>query len=258
MFADLSGFTALSGRLAPEELMELTNLYLGLVVEAVETTGGYVDKFIGDAVMALWGAPLPDADHAANAARGALQALAGVMRAKAEADQRGEPGYAIKIALNTGPAVIGNVGAAKRYNYTAIGETVNVAARLESTPGDYGCAIVVGPGTDAAIADRFVLCELDWIKVKGKDDAFSVYELIGEQSTVSPAEHAYAAQYQAALERYRASDFAAAQKLWRCLAQHDHRGGAARSPPWVMANRCVELAAASPAQWDGIFVKTTK
>ena len=117
MFADLSGFTALSGRLAPEELMELTNLYLGLVVEAVETTGGYVDKFIGDAVMALWGAPLPDPDHAASAARGALRALAGVMRAKAEADRRGEPSYAIKIALNTGPAVIGNVGAAKRYNY---------------------------------------------------------------------------------------------------------------------------------------------
>jgi adenylate cyclase len=112
--------------------MELTNLYLGLVVEAVETTGGYVDKFIGDAVMALWGAPLPDPDHAASAARGALRALGGVMRAKAAADRRGEPSYAIKIALNTGPAVIGNVGAAKRYNYTAIGETVNVAARLES------------------------------------------------------------------------------------------------------------------------------
>ncbi len=258
MFADLSGFTALSGRLAPEELMELTNLYLGLVVEAVETTGGYVDKFIGDAVMALWGAPLPDPDHAASAARGALRALASVMRAKAEADRRGEPSYAIKIALNTGPAVIGNVGAAKRYNYTAIGETVNVAARLESTPGDYGCAIVVGPGTAAAIADRFVLCELDWIKVKGKDDAFSVYQLIAEQNAADPAERAYPAHYQAALECYRVGDFATAQQLWRCLAEHDRHVGAARSPASVMANRCADLAAASPAQWDGIFVKTTK
>jgi adenylate cyclase len=258
MFADLSGFTALSGRLAPEELMELTNLYLGLVVEAVETTGGYVDKFIGDAVMALWGAPLPDPDHAASAARGALRALAGVTRAKAEADRRGEPGYAIKIALNTGPAVIGNVGAAKRYNYTAIGETVNVAARLESVPEDYACAIVVGPGTAAAIADRFVLCELDWIKVKGKDDAFSVYELIGEQSTAGPVERAYPAHFQAALECYRVGDFATAQQLWRCLAEHDRHGGAARSPASVMANRCADLTAASPAQWDGIFVKATK
>jgi adenylate cyclase len=210
MFADLSGFTALSSRLAPEELMELTNLYIGLVVEAVETTGGYVDKFIGDAVMALWGAPLPDPDHAASAARGALRALAGVMQAKAEADSRGEPGYTIKIALNTGPAVIGNVGAAKRYNYTAIGETVNVAARLESVPEDYACAIVVGPGTAASIADRFVLCELDWIKVKGKDDAFSVYELIGEQSNAGPVERGYPVRYQMALERYRR------RRLCRC------------------------------------------
>jgi len=181
-----------------------------------------------------------------------------VMRTKAEADQRGEPGYTIKIALNTGPAVIGNVGAAKRYNYTAIGETVNVAARLESVPEDYGCAIVVGPGTAAAIADRFLISELDWIRVKGKADALSVYELIGERSTTSPAEHAYIARYQAALERYRAGDFGVAQELWRCLAQHDRPGRAARSPPRVMANRCAELTASFPVHWDGIFVKTTK
>ncbi len=258
MFADLSGFTALSGKVGPEELMEVTNTYLGLIVEAVETTGGYVDKFIGDAVMALWGAPLPDPDHAANAARGALRALASVMRAKAEADRRGEPGYTVKIGLNTGPAVVGNVGAARRYNYTAIGETVNVAARLEGVPEDYGCRIVIGPGTAAAVADRFVLCELDWIRVKGKDDAFSVYELVGEQSTAGPVERAYPGRYREALERYRAGDFAAAQRLWRCLAELGHQGGAARSPPWVMANRCAELASSSPARWDGIFVKTMK
>jgi class 3 adenylate cyclase len=258
MFADLSGFTALSGKVAPEELMELTNGYLALIVDAVEMTGGYVDKFIGDAVMALWGAPLADPDHAASAAQGALRALASVMRAKAEADKRGESGYTVKIGLNTGPAVVGNVGAAKRYNYTAVGETVNVAARLEGVPEDYGCRIVVGPGTAAAIADRFVLCELDWVRVKGKDDAFAVYELIGERSTASPAERAYPARYQVALERYRAGDFAAAQKFWRCLAEHGNHGGAARSPSWVMANRCAELAAAPPARWDGIFVKTTK
>jgi adenylate cyclase len=208
--------------------------------------------------MALWGAPLADSDHAASAARGALQALASVLQAKAEADTRGEPGYTIKIALNTGSAVIGNVGAAQRYNYTAIGETVNVAARLEGLPEDYGCAIVVGPGTAAAIDDRFVLCELDWIRVKGKDDAFSVYQLVAEQSTASPGERAYPARYQKALERYRAGDFVIAQELWRCLAGHGHQGGAARSPPWVMANRCAELTAASPTHWDGIFVKTTK
>ena len=103
-----------------------------------------------------------------------------------------------------------------------------------------------------------MISELDWIRVKGRADAFSVYDLIGEQSTTSPAEHAYIARYQAALERYRAGDFAVAQELWRCLAQHDRPGGAARSPPRVMANRCAELTASPPVHWDGIFVKTTK
>jgi adenylate cyclase len=153
--------------------------------------------------------------------------------------------------------VVGNVGAPKRYNYTAIGETVNIAARLESVPEDYGCRIVIGPKTAAAIADRFVLCELDLIRVKGKDDAFSIYELIAERSIASPALCTYPARFQAALERYRVGDFATAQQLWRCLADHDPHV-AARSPASVMANRCAELAATAPVHWDGIFVKTTK
>ena len=112
------------------------------------------------------------------------------MRAKAEADARGAPGYAVKIGLNSGPAVVGNVGAPKRYNYTAVGETVNIAARLESVPEDYGCRVVVGPKTAAAIADRFVLCELDWIKVKGKEEGFSVFQLVAEKSAASAAKSA--------------------------------------------------------------------
>src|SRR5260370_22953346 len=154
--------------------------------------------------MAIWGAPLADPDHAANAAESGLLAIDSVVGAKADADMRGVSGYTAKIGLNTGPAVVGNVGAPKRYNYTAVGETVNIAARLESVPEDYGCRIVVGPRTAAALAGRFVLCELDWIKVKGKEEPFSVYELLGEQSTASGAERAYPAQYQAGLDCYRA------------------------------------------------------
>src|SRR5262249_21667053 len=120
------------------------------------------------------GVPLPDPDHAANAARAALRIVETVMRAKAEADALGVPGYAVKVGINTGAAVVGNVGAAKRYNYTAVGETVNIAARLESVPEDYGCRIVVGPSTAAAIADRFVLCEVDGMRGRGKEDAFAV------------------------------------------------------------------------------------
>src|SRR5262249_53626058 len=132
------------------------------------------------------GAPL--ADHAANAALAALRVVESVMRAKAEADAGGIPGYTVKVGLNTGPAVGGKVGAPRRYNYTAVGETVNIAARLESVPEDYGCRVVIGPKTAAALADRFVLCELDWIKVKGKEEAFPIFQLIAEKSTAEPAE----------------------------------------------------------------------
>jgi adenylate cyclase len=258
MFADLSGFTALSTRLPPEELMALTNTYHTIMVEAVEGTGGYVNQFLGDAVMAVWGAPLPDPDHAANAARAALRIVDSVMRAKAEADASGAPSYAVKIGINSGPAVVGNVGAPKRYNYTAVGETVNIAARLESVPEDYGCRIVIGPSTAAAIADRFVLCELDWIKVKGKETAFSIFQLVAENSEPGAAEISYQDRYRAGLERYRAGDFTAAEQLWRDQERLlDPRYGD-NSPPRVMANRCSDLKAAPPSAWDGIFIKTSK
>src|SRR5260370_32240358 len=117
--------------------------------------------------MAIWGERLADPAKAARAARAALRIVEKIMQAKAEADVQGVPGYAVKIGINTGPAVVGNVGAPKRYNYTAVGETVNIAARLESVPEDYGCRIVVGPATAAAIADRFLLCELGWLQGKG-------------------------------------------------------------------------------------------
>jgi adenylate cyclase len=258
MFADLSGFTALSTRLAPEELMAMTNTYHGLMADAVEANGGYVNQFLGDAVMAIFGAPVHDTDHAAHAARAALRIVETVMRAKAEADARGAPSYSVKVGLNTGPAVVGNVGAPKRYNYTGVGETVNIAARLESVPEDYGCRIVIGPNTAAAIADRFVLCELDWIKVKGKEEAFAIFQPVAEKSNAGAADLRYQEQYRAALELYRAGDFAAAEKLWRCQAEELAARGTARSPPLIMAARCAELKLSPPPAWDGVFVKTSK
>ncbi len=251
------GFTALSGNVGPSELMLVTNAYLAIIVAAVEATGGYVDKFIGDAVMGIWGAPAPNPDHAAAAGRAALAAVAGVMRAKAEADARHEPGYAVKIGLNSGRAVVGNVGAERRYNYTAVGETVNIAARLEGIPSDYGCRIVVGPATAAAIRDRFVLNELDWVKVKGKEEPLAVYELVAEKEDATAEALEYPKQYGAALERYRAGRFAEAEEYWRVRVTHPYLVGA--SPPLGMAERAAEYREnPPPPNWDGVYVKTTK
>jgi adenylate cyclase/guanylate cyclase len=256
MFADFTGFTAMSGRLSPAALMDLTNAYLALVVEAVEATGGYIIDYVGDAAMAVWGAPLDDPDHAAHAAKAALDACAKVTGAKAAADARREPGYAVKIGINTGPAVVGNVGAPGRYSYKAVGETVNIGARLESLPDDYGCHIVVGPATAAALGGRFVLNELDWVKVKGKDEPLAIYELVAEKERANPAVLAYPVRYHAALEQYRAGKFAEAEECWRGHVAHPYI--AEHSPPLVMAERAAALSADPPADWDGVYVKTTK
>jgi len=257
LFADLSGFTALSGRVAPGVLMEITNRYLALIVSAVEATGGYVDKFIGDAVMALWGAPTSDPDHALHAAETALLAVERVEALRTEDASRGMVGFTVKIGVNSGAAVVGNVGADKRYNYTAVGETVNLAARLEGLPSDYGCAVVVGPRTAEEAAAMFLFCELDRVVVKGKDEPLAVYELVARRAAVGPRERRYVEGYARALASYRAGRFAEAEILWRAL-EHPTRRGGKPSPPEVMADRAARLRDEKPQGWDGVWVKTVK
>ena len=249
MFADLSGFTAMSGKVGPEELMATTNDYLGVIAEAVEETGGYVDKFIGDAVMAVWGAPVADPSHAVRAVRAAEAAIARVDAMHAEAEARGEFGYSVKVGVHSGPATMGNVGWARRFNYTAIGETVNIAARLESVPGDYACRLVVGETTAAAAGEAFLFCELDWLRVKGKREPIAIHEPLAE------TEQAYAAAYAKALAAYRAADFAAAHAQWSTLVYPGEGNG----PPAIMAARAQHLIDEPPeAPWDAIWTKRTK
>jgi class 3 adenylate cyclase/CHASE2 domain-containing sensor protein len=256
MFADLSGFTALSGRLESQELMEVTNRYLGELVAAVEATGGYVNSFVGDAVMGIWGAPASDADHAINAVRAAFMAVARI-DALSEADTaRGRPTFSVKIGINSGQATVGNVGAEKRYNYTAVGEIVNIASRLESLPSDYACRIVVGPLTAERAGRRFVLSELDWIRLLGKTEPISVFEPLCDHREAGEAERTYVAAYEAALKAYRAGRLTEAAAQWR-TALHPRGGGT--TPATVMAQRAAAFAASPPgAGWDAIWTKTSK
>jgi adenylate cyclase len=148
-----------------------------------------------------------------------------------------------------------NVGAPGRYSYKAVGETVNVGARLESVPDDYGCHIVVGPATAAMIGDRFVVCELDWIRVKGKAEPIAVYELVAEKASAAPAALGYPAQYRAALDQYRAGHFEEAERCWLEHVKHPYFGD---HSPRVMAERAAALRADPPVEWDGVYVKMTK
>lgn len=248
MFADLAGFTALSATVSPEVLTQLTNEYLSYIVDAVEETGGYVDKFIGDAVMAIWGAPVADDDHAVHAVRAALEATRRVHAARLAAEARGDVGFATKIGINSGGAVVGNVGTERRYNYTAVGETVNVASRLESVPTLYRCAVVVSERT-ACLAQRdLVFRELDLIRVKGREAPLTIFEPLAERATGDGGDRERV--YEAALTDYRAMRFAEAAARWSSLTD---------GPATVMAERARGFATDPPEPpRDGVWNAASK
>ena len=215
------------------------------IAEAVDESGGYVDKFIGDAVMAIWNAPADALDHPAQGVAAALDIARRIEAAGREALARGEHAFDIKIGINTGPAVVGNVGSDKRFNYTAVGEAVNIAARLEGLPGVYGCRVVIGPETAARIEGHFRLREIDTVAVKGKTAPLRIYE---------PAEDDLPqfAPYAEALKCYRDRQFGAAAALWEALADCD-------GPSAVMAARARRYAEDPPSEdWDGVFVMAEK
>ncbi len=263
MFADLTGFTKLSARVDPEALTAAVNRYLGYIVEQVENTEGYVDKFIGDAVMAFWGAPATDPDHALNAVRAGIAAAERIQRARIEDEARGAEGFEVKIGINSGSALVGNVGTENRYNYTAVGETVNLASRLERAPEIYSCQVVIGPRTAELVSSEFLLRELDWLLVKGAKAHLAVYEPITVRAVASAEQVARASQFAEALARYRARRFEEAASLWEDLARREggsdatddrSNGTALENPPAVMARRARGLIAHPPAAaWEGVY-----
>lgn len=219
MFADLSGFTALSEALKDDKKLTATvNHYLGIVAREVERSGGYVDKYIGDAVMAIWNAPADHSDHERAAVGAAIRIHAEVEAAAADHRSRGLPNFAIRVGLNSGYATVGNVGAERRLNYTAVGDTVNIAARFESLPTYFGTPIVVGESLARAASERCVMLEIASIQVKGRREPVAVYAPLQE------AADALTERYAEALAAYRARRFDRATEIWRRLAGADWPG----------------------------------
>jgi adenylate cyclase len=235
MFADLSNFTAVSDTMSPQELLELTNRYFKVIVEAIEATGGYVDKFVGDSVMALWSAPVPTTDSAAKAVAGALLAQKRVDELRVAESAAGK-GFEVKIGLSTGAAIIGNVGSPRRFNYSALGGTVNLAARIEKVCGEYGCSILMDAATAAGLGNQYLVCEVDSVMLKGKSAAVSIYQPLALRQAASAEQNEYTARYAAALDLYRRGDLEQAALIWeevRASAPRSELGSAST----VMAGR---------------------
>ncbi len=256
MFTDIAGFTTISEGLreTPEKLIELMNKYLTLMSGVVARHDGYVDKFIGDAVMAVWGAPVVVED----AERKAVETALDCQKALAEFNRDVVPDFlpsgriGTRIGVATGFAVAGNMGSSERLNYTVTGDMVNLSARLEGANKEYGTSIMISDLTAEKLGDGFVLRRLDRLVVKGKTVPVPVFEVLGRAGEVADDVLARKTEFERGLALHDARDFAGALKIFRKLAATD-------PPSKVYADRCETYLANPPASdWQGEFVLKTK
>jgi adenylate cyclase len=194
LFSDIRNFTSISEGLEPEQVVELLREYFNTMVPIVLKHGGTLDKYVGDAIMGLFGAPLPDEDHAAHAARAALEMVAQIPVLSPKWEARSGRPLQIGVGINTGEAVVGVMGADSRREYSAIGDTVNLASRLEGVTKDFKTPIVVSHATVAGLGGRFQVRELSELRVKGRQEAVRVYAVDGELDTGPSARNAAASE----------------------------------------------------------------
>jgi adenylate cyclase len=222
LFSDVRGFTGMAERLPPETLGEVLNQYLEVMTDVVLAHGGLLDKYIGDAVMAFWGAPVDAPDHAVRCCEAALDMRAALERLNVRWHEAGLPQIEIRIGINTGDAVVGNFGSSRRFSYTAVGDDVNLASRLEQLNEAYGTRMLVSAWTRRAIGGEFICREIDHTRVKGRAQRVTVYELLGRRRDDPDGRLARrAAAYEEALDAYRREAWADAEARLQALAAAD-------------------------------------
>lgn len=251
-FSDIRGFSTFTEQLKgePRKLMKLLHDYLSAVTPVLKEHGACIDKYIGDAVVALFGAPHYDANHALNACRAALAVQVTIAELRKEFAKVGLPDVYTRVGLNTDVMLVGNMGSRSRpLNYTAIGDGMNLAARLEGTNKAYETLILIGPKTADAVKGKMVTRELDSIRVAGKNDAVVVYELVGEEGQVPPEKLKVLDLYAKALELYRHKRFPDSLRTLKEAYDLDNTDG----PTKVLAGKCNQfMQHPPPDDWDGV------
>ncbi|HEY8090805.1 MAG TPA: adenylate/guanylate cyclase domain-containing protein [Polyangiaceae bacterium] len=244
MFTDIEGFTSLAEHLPPDALAQALGAYLQAMTDGVQSTQGTVDKFIGDAVMAFWNAPNPAPDHPLRACRAVLACLRKTRELYASEAWSGLKPLVTRYGLHTGRVMVGNFGAPDRLSYTALGDGVNLAARLEGLCKQYGVVTLASEAVVKAVGDAVAFRLVDRVAVKGKQEAVRVYELLeSPRSELAPYERAY--------DAYLARDFVTALDLLRALPDD--------GPGRVLAARCESLRIdPPPSGWDGVYVAKSK
>lgn len=245
-FSDIEGFSQIAEKMPAHDLMQLMNEYLSEMTDIIERHGGYVDKYIGDSIVALFGAPADDPNHAANAVRAALDCDARLAELNRDSATFRDCKLAQRIGINSGEALVGNFGSRKRFNYSVMSDAVNLASRLEGANKFYGTSIIASESTVALAGDAFAWRELDTVRVKGRTQALGIYEVAALSGQLTAARAAQIAGYAEGLARWRAGEFDLAEKCFGRSAGTDR-------PAAIFRERAREMAAQPPgAEWDPI------
>ena len=255
LFSDVRGFTTISEALDAQDLARLLNGYLTEMTRIIFRHQGTLDKYIGDAVMATWGAPFTEPKHGERCCQAALSMLSRLVDLQEKWRADGLPAMEIGIGINTGIASVGNMGSSLRYGYTAMGDTVNLASRLEGLNKEYGTSILISESTRADVTnDQIVIREIDFIRVKGKNQPVTIFEILSEQAAANNGKE-LVELFGRGREAYKARDWSAAKAAFEEVLSRWPNDGPSR----VFIDRCDEYLAGEPgADWDGVYVMTHK
>jgi adenylate cyclase len=250
MFTDVRDFTSIAERLSPGELAQCLGQYLECMAAAIHATRGTIDKYIGDAVMALWNAPTPLPGHARLACRAALECRRATRELFASPAWGGAPPFETRFGLHVDTVMVGHFGAPARMSYTALGDGVNLASRLEGLNKHYGTTLLASEAVRAQVAGAFEFRLLDVVAVKGRAAGLRVYELLGAAGEPDVS-RAVVGRYESALAAYQRRRFDEAATLLRPQLED--------MPSRVLLERCrAALEQPPPTDWDGVHVFMTK
>lgn len=254
MFSDIRGFTSISERLTPEQLVHLLNEYLTEMANIILKNNGVVDKYMGDAIMAFWNAPLDEKEHVYLACLTALEMKEKLIELHKNWESRKIPVLNIGIGINTGDAVVGNMGSYDRFDYTAMGDNINLGSRLEGINKEYGTSIIISNSTHEKIKDKFVCRELDLVAVKGRKEPVRIFELIGKKGEISSDKLKFISHFEEGLSLYRAQKWKDAVKMFeKCLSMEKDYASS------VFIERCRFFEKESPGKdWNKVRVMKTK
>jgi adenylate cyclase len=249
-FSDIADFTTISELLSPEDLVEqLAEYFEAMSLALREQPPGTLDKFIGDSIMAFWGAPLPNPDHAVTACRAALLCQERLEELHEKWAREGKPLFHQRIGINTGEVIVGNMGSATRLNYTVVGDTVNTASRFEGLNKIYGTRIIIGERTCELVKEKFVVRLLDLVSVKGSTRGVRIYELMAETASADERTRAIAALAETALNLYLERRWDEAGEHCRKILELNHGDEPAR----ILMERCrLMLESPPPGDWNGV------